>query len=269
MRFFRLACLTAALAAFAAADARAECKAPDHIAQLGENLPHVAARIAQKQSLTIVAFGSSSTEGIGASSDLTTYPARLEVELKRHFPGIPVRVINRGIGGEDVSEMLARFDHDIVAEKPDLVVWQLGTNAILRDDGISPEQPLIMKGLARFKATAADVIMLDPQFAPKVLKDPDAVPMVKLIATIAKEQHIALFHRFDMMRYWHHDMGMPFETFLSKDLLHMNDFSYACTAQYLGAAIAQAARVTHAGTGNTHANVNTPVTPLASNAPLD
>jgi hypothetical protein len=93
--------------------------------------------------------------------------------------------------------------------------------------------------------------------------------MVKLIATIAKEQHIALFHRFDMMRYWHHDMGMPFETFLSKDLLHMNDFSYACTAQYLGAAIAQAARVTHAGTGNTHANVNTPVTPLASNAPLD
>ena len=34
---------------------------------------------------------------------------------------------------------------------------------------------------------------------------------------------------------------MPFETFLSPDELHMNDWSYACVARALGAAIAEAA----------------------------
>lgn len=264
MKLSRLACLTAALVVFAATDARAECKAPAHVAELGESLPHVAARIARNETVTIVAFGSSSTEGVGASSERATYPSRLEAELKKLFPKTPIRVINRGIGGEDVSEMLQRFDRDIMRTRPDLVVWQLGTNAILRDDGIAPEQPLIMEGLARFKATAADVILLDPQFAPKVLKDPDAVPMVKLIAAIARKQHIALFHRFDLMRYWHDDIGMSFGEFLSPDLLHMNDFSYACTARYLGAAIAEAAHAVE-GRNPVHAGRNTPVvTPLAS-----
>lgn len=244
MNLCRLACLSAALTALTLANARAECPAPNNVTHLGESLPHVAARIAQQASLTVVAFGSSSTQGYGASNPLATYPAQLEAELKRLFPAIPVRVINRGIGGEDVREMLKRFDHDILQTKPDLVVWQLGTNAILRDNGIAHEQPLIMEGLARLKTTSADVILLDPQFAPKVLKDPDAIPMVELIDSIAREQHVALFHRFDLMRYWHDTAGMPFEQFLSTDLLHMNDFSYACTARYLGAAIASAVRTT-------------------------
>ena len=34
---------------------------------------------------------------------------------------------------------------------------------------------------------------------------------------------------------------MPFEAFLSPDLLHMNDWGYACFAKLLGAAIADAA----------------------------
>jgi lysophospholipase L1-like esterase len=235
------------LAAIAAGGARADdsgpfagdCKGKAGIARFENGgLIHVAARIAQKETITVVAFGSSSTEGIGASNARATYPARLEAELKQQFPGIPVRVVNRGVSGEDVSEMLKRFDRDIMKVKPDLVIWQLGTNAILRDDGITPEQPLIMEGLRRLKKANADVVMMDPQFAPKVLRDPDAIPMVEMMSKIAKESNIPLFHRFELMRHWRDDLEMPYEKFLSPDLLHMNDFSYGCTARYLAAAIA-------------------------------
>jgi hypothetical protein len=34
---------------------------------------------------------------------------------------------------------------------------------------------------------------------------------------------------------------MPFDAFISPDQLHMNDWSYACVAKLLGAAIAEAA----------------------------
>jgi hypothetical protein len=44
-------------------------------------LPHVAARLAQHQPLSIIAFGSSSTEGVGASSPAHAYPAQLQVDL--------------------------------------------------------------------------------------------------------------------------------------------------------------------------------------------
>ena len=43
------------------------------------------------------------------------------------------------------------------------------------------------------------------------------------------------------MRYWHETDGIPFETFLSSDELHMNDWSYGCIAKLLAAAIAEAA----------------------------
>ncbi len=247
------ACLAAVClaASFAAVDARAQeaprfradCRAPTDIVHLDEALPHLAAHIALKEAVTIVALGSSSTAGAGASSIDFTYPARLEAELKARFPGVPIRVLNRGIGGEDVKEMVERMERDVAAAKPELVIWQLGTNAILRDNGIDPEQPLILDGLKRLASMNTDVVLLDPQYAPKVLKDPDVFPMVDLISDIAREKHINLFRRFALMRYWHETSGVPFEAFLSPDQLHMNDWSYGCTARYLGAAIAEAVSI--------------------------
>ena len=248
MRFFRLAVAAALLAASAADSARADqptpfqgdCKAKAESGELaGAGLARLATRIAQRQAITVIAFGSSSTEGAGASSQINTYPARLEAELKQQFPGVNVRVINRGIGGEDVAEMLKRFDRDIIAAKPDLVVWQLGTNAILRDDGIAPEQPLMLRGIHQFKKADIDVVLMNPQFAPKVMRDPDAIPMIEMIAEIARTTNVPVFRRFEMMRHWHEDLAMPYEKFLSSDLLHMNDYSYGCVARYLGAAIAE------------------------------
>ena len=69
----------------------------------------------------------------------------------------------------------------------------------------------------------------------------EAEGMVKLIATAAKQYGVNLFQRFAMMRHWRERDGITFETFVSPDQLHMNDWSYACVAKVLGAAIAEAA----------------------------
>ncbi len=144
--------------------------------------------------------------------------------------------------------MLKRFDSAVVAAKPDLVLWQLGTNSVIRDHKLADHGASIRDGLNKIRAIGADVVLIDPQFAPKVIAKPEAAHMVELIATTAKQEDVDLFRRFDVMKRWREVDHMAFETFVSPDGLHMNDWSYACMAKGLGLAIAEAAeRPVHVG----------------------
>jgi acyl-CoA thioesterase-1 len=239
-----VAALLAGLAAVFPARAEAPapaCDAPLDLIRLAYPLSHVAKKLALGEAITIVAVGSSSTAGAGASSPAANYPSRLAAELHEHFPLLPITVLNRGVGGEEVPDMLRRFDSAVIAAKPDLVLWQLGTNTVLRGHRLTDNGALIREGLARIRATGADVVLIDPQFAPKVIAKPDAERMVELISTTAKREDVDLFRRYAVMRHWHDADNLGFETFVSADGLHMNDWSYACMAKGLGNAIAEAA----------------------------
>ena len=129
----------------------------------------------------------------------------------------------------------------MAAEKPDLVLWQVGTNAVLRDQPSSGSATLIREGVARMKALGADVILIDAQFAPRILAKAGNDAMLGLLADTAQETRVGLFPRFAVMRRWREVQNIPFEAFLAPDGLHMNDWSYACIARLLGDAIVEAA----------------------------
>ena len=227
----------------AKADLRAAqgCEATADLERLTLPLSHVAQRIAAGQSVKIVAIGSSSTAGTGASSSAASYPSRLEVELRTRFPHLAISVLNRGIAGEEAPQMVARFDLAVVAEKPDLVIWQVGTNALLHDTNMAMVADTVHHGLDRLKEIGADVIVIDPQFAPKVIAKPETERMVDSLSTSAKLENVNLFRRFAVMRYWNETNHVPFEQFVTPDGLHMNDWGYQCLAKLLAAAISDAA----------------------------
>ncbi|MFZ0258692.1 MAG: GDSL-type esterase/lipase family protein [Pseudolabrys sp.] len=218
------------------------CATPLDLIRLANPLPHLAQKIAAGDAITIVAIGSSSTSGAGASSPAANYPSRLSVELQQHFPKSSFTMHNRGVNGEEIGDMLARFDSSVIAAKPDLVLWQLGTNAVIRGHQLGDHGLLIREGLAKIHAIGADVVLIDPQFAPKVIAKPDAESMVALISATAKQADVDLFRRFELMHHWRDVGHLAFETFVSPDGLHMNDWSYACMAKGLGNAIAEAAQ---------------------------
>ncbi len=210
-------------------------------AHFDKPLVRVSRLLAAGKPVKIIALGSSSTYGAGASSRAGSYPSRLADELALRLPGHKFTILNRGVGGDEVSSMIARLETDVLAEKPDLVLWQVGTNSVLRDEAVLPNGTLLHEGLSRMKAIGADVVLIDPQFAPKVLAKSNHEGMVSLISTAAKAEHVCLFNRFALMRQWYEADHLPFEAFLSSDGLHMNDWSYACLAKWLGASIAEAA----------------------------
>ena len=223
------------------ADSRAACKVVANLDRFDYPLNRVSRHLASDRPIKIVAIGSSSTAGAGASSSDAAYPSRLAAELTQHFLWPDVTVLNRGVNGEEAADMLGRFDTSVVAEKPDLVIWQMGTNSVLRDRPLDPKATVLHQGLARLKVIRADVILVDPQFAPKVIAKADAEAMVAQIAATAKEQSVDLFRRYSLMKRWYQNDRLPFDAFVSPDGLHMNDWSYACLAKWLGAAIEEAA----------------------------
>jgi len=238
-----IAALLAGLAA--PLSARAEtlaCDVPQDLLRLASPLSRVAHKVASNEPLVIVAIGSSSTAGAGASSPAANYPSRLAVELKQHFPRHSITVLNRGVNGEEVADMLKRFDTAVVAAKPDLVLWQLGTNSIIRDHSLAEHESAIHDGIKKIRATGADVVLIDPQFVPKVIVKPKATEIVKLIATAAKREDVDLFRRYDVMKRWNEVNHIAFDKFVAPDGLHLNDWSYACMAKGLGQAIAEAAQ---------------------------
>src|SRR5262249_59268684 len=72
------------------------CTAPAELVRFERPLVHTMQRLANALPLTIVAIGSSSTAGAGASSPDATYPSRLAVELRMRFPGRDITLFNRG-----------------------------------------------------------------------------------------------------------------------------------------------------------------------------
>ncbi len=229
------------------------CAAPDDMTRLMNPLARTGKLLAAGEPVKIVAVGSSSTAGAFASSPDKSYPARLAVELQERFPGQPIAVINRGVNGEEAPDNLARLDKDVIGEKPDLILWQVGTNDVLRDQAMGATNVRLLEGLKRMKASGADVILIDPQFAPMVVAKKDTVAMVHLLASTAKAQNVDLFQRFAVMRHWRQVAHLPFSAFISADDLHMNDWSYGCLAKLLGRAIAEAAtRTTLTATAGKH-----------------
>ena len=214
---------------------RVPCLPPKGAPRNVGSLPHIARKLVAGEPVVIIAFGSSSTQGYGSSSPEFTYPNRLADQLKRKYPTANITIVNRGRGGEDAPEMMKRLQTEVIDAHPDMVIWQVGTNAVLRNLDPDSVGQMVQDGVGRIQSGGADVVLVDPQYSPQVTEHQDnASKMVRLLNRVAQLRHIAVFPRFEVMRQWHENQSLPIDKFVIADGLHMNDWGYACFAQTLG-----------------------------------
>ncbi len=209
------------------------------VASIPLTLPAVHAAMMRGEPLVIVAFGSSSTRGAGASDPSRSYPAVLQASLARMLPSAHVAVINRGVGGEDAAEELARLERDVVALRPHLVIWQVGANATLRDVEPTAFRATVIAGVRRIHAAGADVILMDSQRSRRILDAPRHAAIEQALADAAQSSDAAVYSRGALMDTWRAE-GQDYDRFLAQDGLHHNDFGYRCLAENLAGTIADA-----------------------------
>jgi acyl-CoA thioesterase I len=190
--------------------------------------------------LDILAIGSSSTEGVGASAPANAYPARLEDELSKEV-GLDAEVKNAGVGGELAASTLQRLKTALKSGWAKLVIWQVGTNDAIAGVNEALFRATVESGIAAARAARVPLVLIDPQFP---LASPDAARYERYVAIVdgvGAEDHIPVLSRYAMMKVWRAKYAKALGSLLSRDGLHMNDLGYRCLAHALAGAIGGAA----------------------------
>lgn len=233
--------LLAATGPAMATDPAPSCAVPVDLMESPFGLPRVAERLRRGEPVKIVALGSSSTEGVGASSADATYPSRLSVELRQLWSSAGVTVVNKGVSGEQSRDMIARFERDVLGERPDLLIWQTGTNSALVHGDIEALVEDIDRGIGLAHAAGIDVLLMTPQHSPRFERLSDKQVYLENIALIASVNRVPVLRRYEMMKHWLESGQMSGPEMIDADGLHLTDRSYFClgrTAAQLVAGLA-------------------------------
>jgi acyl-CoA thioesterase I len=214
------------------------CKAPREMIRLTMPLTAANAAMSREGDFRVVALGSSSTQGSGASSPKMCYPAQLSAELNRRFhPDKHFDVANLGRGGELTTHMLARIDTEVLPLKPDLVIWQTGVNDAIVGVPLDDFQMQMAQGIDALQAAGADVILLDLQYYPRSERVAGYKDYLRTMWQVAREKGVPVLQRHAFMKHLVDSRQYTPAQILAPDLFHLNDLSYRCLGHFVADAI--------------------------------
>ncbi|WP_323992246.1 SGNH/GDSL hydrolase family protein [Nguyenibacter sp. L1] len=194
-------------------------------------LPRLTARLLQGRPVRVTLFGSSTIEGVGASTPAHGFGPVFERALAPMVPG-GLAVINRGVGGNGAAEMHARLA-DLLADGSDLVLWQTGSNDAWQGVPVETYEALTRQDLLATRAAGAELVLMDPQYC-RMLEECAAFPaFVAAVHRLGADLGIPVFGRYARMKSWCAELGLARDE-LSPDGLHMGDRGY----RLLGEAVA-------------------------------
>jgi hypothetical protein len=167
MRAFIAVLLTAsALAGQAFAVDPPSCAVPDNLLYVDNNLNRVTTAVGKQHQLAIAVFGTGSSTLAGADGPSMAYPARLEAVLNQRLSNVMVRVATRTKSGQTAESMRRNMNDLLVAEKPNLVIWQTGTVDAIRRVELDEFRTALEAGVETLQTGGADVILMNMQYSP-------------------------------------------------------------------------------------------------------
>jgi lysophospholipase L1-like esterase len=187
-----------------------------------------------RKRLVVLAIGSSSTAGLGASSPTQNYPAQLEGILERTFKGLDVQIINAGVSGEVAALTAERLKLQTALKHPDLVLWQVGTNDALERVPIDDFANTVRETLTWLKEHKVDTVLVGLQYSPALARDPYYTEVRSVLRRLAGEENVLLVRRFEAM---HFIEAAQEKNLMAEDDLHLNDLGYRCMAEHVARAV--------------------------------
>lgn len=178
------------------------CSVPDDIFEHEPFLPRTLIALQSGKPVTIVAIGGASTRGRAAGDDDRAWPARLGQVLTERFPKAKVTVLNRGVARESAAQMVARFGKDVLAFKPDLVIWETATNDAVSGTDVDAFRETLQAGIERLHTAVPEVMLMNPQFSRLSEFVVNFNRYTTILRGVADLNELPLFPRHEIMRYW-------------------------------------------------------------------
>jgi acyl-CoA thioesterase-1 len=160
------------------------------------------AAIAAGGPVEILAVGSGATIGANGEQPDNAFPYRMLDALRAALPRVGFELTVRGGRGMTAEEMLPLVKAQVEQTPAKLVLWQTGTVEAIR--GLRPARmrQVLREGLDVIHAAGGSLVLLDPQFTRALRANTDVEPYETELQQIAGLPGAALFHRYDLTRYW-------------------------------------------------------------------
>jgi lysophospholipase L1-like esterase len=183
----------------------------------------------------VLAIGSSTTAGVGGGG--AGY-AQLLGPLLSARASKTFRVIVSGSLGETASGAAARLAGEIAMHKPDLVVWQVGTNDANFGVGTASFRQTLASGLASIKNAGVDAVLVDPQFSNWAERGGSATDAIAaVVAEEGQRRGVPVARRFQAMKRLAASDRPAFDRLISWDGLHLSPEGHACMAEQVAGTI--------------------------------
>jgi hypothetical protein len=187
----------------AAAPTAKTCDVPADLLAVGDStLDKVAAAVKDGKKLDVLVVGSASSGLASPDGASIAYPARLEASLREKLPGVAVTVTTN-LQPKRTAEEVAETLQGLVSERrPNLLIWQTGTVDAMR--AIHPDdfRNAIDEGINSVKTTAADTVLVNLQYSPRLETMLPTAPYLDNIRAVAQQQDVPLFDRYAIMHNW-------------------------------------------------------------------
>jgi len=212
-----------------------QCAVPNKEIAAPAPLPAMISKLESGKSLRILAIGSSSTWGVGATSRQKNYPSQLETMLEQSMKDVNIEIVNRGVSGETTETTADRLRTEAVLIKPDLVLWQLGTNDAVQHVDVETFDHTVRKTIKALRRKHIDVVLVGLQYTPTYSRDEHYIAIREALNRIATDLNVLYVKRYAAMEFIARTKANM--KVLSDDGFHLNDLGYQCMAEHIAQAV--------------------------------
>ncbi|MFM7344713.1 MAG: SGNH/GDSL hydrolase family protein [Tagaea sp.] len=216
------------------------CRVPRAVFVDASRLPLAAKKVIESKRLVVVAIGSSSTQGMGATGPEAAWPARFEADLKRRLPQLSIEVHNRARSRESAEQMLKRLRADVLALRPDLVIWETGTADAVRSVEIDHFAGQLEDGIAQIAAAKAETVLVTPQYARDTARLIAFQPYIDAMNHAGLRRDVLVFPRYEAMRHWIESGAMKLENVPRAEMQKTADALYDCLGRQIARVVVRA-----------------------------
>jgi len=196
-------------------------------------LPNVAVALQHRKQVKILAIGASASHG--RRSGPGSHTEQIEQILERAIKGLDVVMINRGISGELAAHAGPRIKNLVALDKPDLVLWQVGTNDALAYVPLDELEKAVVDTIEWLKAHKVDVVLAGLQYVDRMARDANYAAVRELLRKVAAKENVMIIRRYEAQRLIAQAESRGGG--LAPDEFERTEAGYTCLAQYLARAI--------------------------------
>lgn len=243
----KIAGLAFGLAALAMADVAAaqtlppaisrDCQTQGTTTASESPLPNVAAALARRKKIKILAIGAAASSGPGGAAK-GGYHVHIRRMLQQMVKGLEVQIVHRGVSGELAENAANRLKLEVGLNTPDLVLWQVGTNDALSFVPVEQLEETVRSTVRWLKDHKTDVVLVGLQYVNEMARDAHYQSIRVALRRIAQEENVIIVRRYEAMEIL--DKARRAESAGSFDEFEQTEAAYSCMAQYVARAISAA-----------------------------